>query len=120
MRSYSCSLNPYMRGRHLSNPNRNVLTVDGVSSSNYVSVSHLVFIIGRKKGLKTPSRRFLFGMTLAMFVYATVDLSISIGNLILFIRGFFLDVEARGSKGDAAQLFSAIGLINVRRVPFVL
>ena len=72
--------------------------------------------------MKTRLRRFLFGMTLAMFIYATVYLGLSIANLILFIREFFLDSEARGDKEDAMAcmgLFSAIGLINVRTVHFV-
>ncbi|KAH8103609.1 hypothetical protein BXZ70DRAFT_742410 [Cristinia sonorae] len=65
-----------------------------------------------KKGLKTKSRRFLFGMTLAMYAYATLYMVMSTANLILFIKGWFLDIEARGPHGDAIQLFSAIGLIN--------
>ena len=96
--------------------------VDAVKFSHQVihvfQSTNLVFTIDRKRGLKTRLRRFLFGMTLAMFIYATLYLGISMGNLILFIRGFFLDVEARGSKGDAIQLFSAIGLINVRKVSY--
>ncbi|TCD60802.1 hypothetical protein EIP91_009502 [Steccherinum ochraceum] len=65
-----------------------------------------------KKGLRTGTQRLLFWMTITMFVYSTLYLCISIGNLMLFIKGWFLDVEARGSPGDAIQLFSAIGLIN--------
>lgn len=53
-------------------------------------------------------------MTLAMFVYATIYIGVSIANLVLFIEGWFVDPEARGSHGDAIQLFSAIGLVNVR------
>ena len=82
-----------------------------------------MFVVDRKKGLKTRLRRFLFGMTLAMFIYATVYLCLSIASLILFIREFFRDAEARGNKDDAIacmKLFNAIGLINVHTVHFVL
>ena len=55
-------------------------------------------------------------MTIGMFAYATLFMGISIANLTLFIKDFFLDMEAKGAKGIQIQLFGAIGLINVRDV----
>ena len=73
--------------------------------------------VHRKKGLKSRSRRVLFGMTFAMFVYTTVYMAASIANVILFIRVTFLDLRVFG--GVAFPMFSAIGLINVRNYAHV-
>lgn len=52
-----------------------------------------------------------------MFGHATLYMAVSIGNLIVFIRVWFLDTPPGGSQGDGIQLvltlLSAIGLVNV-------
>ena len=93
-----------------------MLYVSSVCSPEPFAVDVQVFLVFRKRGMKTRIRRLLFKLTLLMFGYATIYMAVSIMNVIVFIKGYFLDVEARGSPAyEVLKMFSAIGLINVSR-----
>ncbi|KAI0266779.1 hypothetical protein BC834DRAFT_984112 [Gloeopeniophorella convolvens] len=74
-----------------------------------VPISTYVMI---KKGLQTRARKFLFAMTIFMFVLASVHWAVSVTLVIALIKTWFDTSDPTGVPPDYLPIFNAIILIN--------
>lgn len=68
----------------------------------------------RRKGLRTRVRKFLFAMTVFMYIISSVDWALSVVNVIQDIQFWFLSITPEYNPPNFIPVFNAICLINVK------
>ncbi|KAE9406662.1 hypothetical protein BT96DRAFT_875290 [Gymnopus androsaceus JB14] len=65
-----------------------------------------------RKGLRTRVRKFLFAMTVFMYIISSVDWALSVVNVIQDIQFWFLSITPEDNPPNFIPVFNAICLIN--------
>jgi len=65
-----------------------------------------------RKGLRTRVRKFLFAMTVFMYIISSVDWALSVVNVIQDIQFWFLSITPEYNPPNFIPVFNAICLIN--------